>query len=131
MLSRVTGPDRGTTDRFALPEAKLGIMPGGSGTQTVTRAIGERRAKELVLTGAPFTAVQAREWGFERNLPGGRNGPLSIRQCKQSIHRGLQMSLADGLAFEIEAYNRLVPTEDRQEGVSAFNERRTPSFRGR
>jgi enoyl-CoA hydratase/carnithine racemase len=59
------------------------------------------------------------------------NGPISVRQAKQAIHRGLQMSLADGLAFEIEAYNRLVPTEDRREGVLAFNERRKPNFRGR
>jgi enoyl-CoA hydratase len=59
------------------------------------------------------------------------NGPLGVRQAKQAIHRGLQMSLADGLAFEIEAYNRLVPTEDRREGVLAFNERRKPNFQGK
>ena len=59
------------------------------------------------------------------------NGPLSVRQAKQAIHRGLQMSLADGLAFEIEAYNRLVPTEDRREGVRAFNEKRKPKFEGK
>jgi len=59
------------------------------------------------------------------------NGPLAIRQAKQAIHRGLQMSVWDGLAFEIEAYNRLVSTEDRREGVLAFNERRKPVFRGR
>jgi len=54
-----------------------------------------------------------------------------VRQAKRAIHRGLQMSLADGLAFEIEAYNRLVPTEDRREGVRAFNEKRKPKFEGR
>jgi len=54
-----------------------------------------------------------------------------VRQAKQAIHRGLQMSVWDGLAFEIEAYNRLVGTEDRREGVLAFNERRKPEFRGR
>ena len=59
------------------------------------------------------------------------NGPLSVRQAKRAIHRGLQMSLADGLAFEIEAYNRLVPTEDRREGVRAFNEKRKPKFEGK
>ena len=59
------------------------------------------------------------------------NGPLAVRQAKQAIHRGLQMSVWDGLAFEIEAYNRLVGTEDRREGVLAFNERRKPVFRGR
>jgi enoyl-CoA hydratase/carnithine racemase len=132
--------------RFALPEAKLGILPGGGGTQTVTRAVGERRAKELILTGRPFSAEQARDWGLVNEIfPAASlmsetlatatmmaaNAPLSIRQSKQSIHRGLQMSLSDGLAFEIEAYNRLVPTEDRREGVLAFNEKRPPRFQGR
>ena len=60
-----------------------------------------------------------------------RNAPISIRQAKLSIHRGLQLSLRDGLALEIEAYNRMVPTEDRHEGVLAFNEKRTPDFKGR
>ena len=59
------------------------------------------------------------------------NAPISVRQAKQSIHRGLQWSLRDGLVFEIEAYNRMVPTEDRREGVLAFNEKRTPNFKGR
>ena len=58
------------------------------------------------------------------------NGPVAVRQAKQAIHPGMQMSLWEGLAFEIEAYNRLVPTEDRREGVLAFNERRKPIFRG-
>ena len=58
------------------------------------------------------------------------NGPIAVRQAKQAIHRGLQMSVSDGLAFEIEAYNRLVPTADRREGVLAFNEKRKPVFRG-
>jgi enoyl-CoA hydratase len=131
--------------RFALPEVTLGIMPGAGGTQNLARAMGERRTKEVILTGLPFTAVEAAAWGLvNRVLPGSElreaaltvarriagNGPLSVRQAKQSIHRGLQMSLADGLAFEIEAYNRLVPTGDRREGVRAFNERRKPEFRG-
>jgi len=132
--------------RFALTEVTLGILPGGGGTQTLPRALGERRAKELILTGRPFTAAQAQEWGLVNAVfPAGAvlaeamataeriaaNAPVSIRQAKQSIHRGLQMSLRDGLAFEIEAYNRTVPTEDRHEGVLAFNERRPPRFQGR
>ena len=60
-----------------------------------------------------------------------RNAPISVRQAKLSIHRGLQSSLRDGLALEIEAYNRMVPTEDRREGVLAFNEKRPPNFKGR
>lgn len=132
--------------RFALTEVTLGILPGGGGTQTLARAVGERRAKELILTGRPFSAAQAQEWGlvnavfpsasllaeaFATSERIAANAPISIRQAKQSIHRGLQMSLRDGLTFEIEAYNRTVPTEDRLEGVLAFNERRLPRFQGR
>jgi len=135
-----------TTARFALTEVTLGIMPGGGGTQTLPRAVGERRAKELILTGKPFTATQARDWGLvnevfplsellrEALATAARiacNAPISVRQAKLSIHRGLQLSLRDGLALEIEAYNRMVPTEDRREGVLAFNEKRPPNFRGR
>lgn len=132
--------------RFALTEVTLGIMPGGGGTQNLTRAVGERRAKELILSGLPFSAAEAEKWGLVNRvlLPEelleatfaianriAANGPISVRQAKQAIHRGLQMSLADGLAFEIEAYNRLVPTADRREGVLAFNERRKPNFQGK
>jgi enoyl-CoA hydratase len=135
-----------STARFALTEVTLGIMPGAGGTQNLARAVGERRAKELILSGLPFTAAEAEAWGLvnrvvepselleatlaiARRIAG--NGPIAVRQAKQAIHRGLQMSVWDGLAFEIEAYNRLVPTEDRREGVRAFNERRKPVFSGR
>ena len=59
------------------------------------------------------------------------NAPISIRQAKRSMHHGLSMSLEDGMLFEIEAYNRMVPTEDRREGVSSFSEKRKPVFKGR
>ncbi|MBX9588051.1 MAG: enoyl-CoA hydratase/isomerase family protein [Hyphomonadaceae bacterium] len=132
--------------RFALTEVTLGIMPGAGGTQLLPRAVGERRAKEIILTGLPFTAQEAAEWGLVNRVVAARdlmaasiataqriaqNAPIAVRQAKQSIHRGMQMSLWDGLAFEIEAYNRLVPTADRQEGVAAFNEKRNPVFQGR
>lgn len=135
-----------THARFALTEVTLGIMPGAGGTQTLPRAVGGRRAKEIILTGLPFSATEAKRWGLVNRVcepdcllretleTAGRiaaNGPISVRQAKQAIHRGTQMSLWDGLAFEIEAYNRTIPTEDRREGVLAFNERRRPVFRGR
>jgi enoyl-CoA hydratase len=132
--------------RFALTEVTLGIMPGGGGTQNLPRAVGERRAKEIILTGKPFSADQACEWGIlnqvcepgrllpavletARSIVG--NAPLSVRQAKKSIHFGLQMELRTAFRFEIEAYNQLVGTEDRLEGVRAFNEKRRPMFRGR
>ena len=59
------------------------------------------------------------------------NAPLSVRQAKLSIHQGLQMDLKSGLFFEIEAYNRLIFTEDRREGILAFNEKRKPVYKGR
>lgn len=132
--------------KFALTEVTLGIMPGAGGTQTLARAVGERRAKELVLTGRPFSAREALEWGFVNAVCAddsllddvgmiarriAENAPLAVRQAKQAVSRGLQMSLGDAMAFEIEAYNRLVPTEDRIEGVEAFNQKRPPRYKGR
>ena len=134
------------TARFALTEVTIGIMPGAGGTQTLPRAVGLRRAKEILLTGRPFSAEQAYEWGMVNRLcePGSvvqdavetataiaDNAPISIRQAKRSMHYGVNMSLADGMLFEIEAYNRMVPTDDRREGIASFNEKRKPVFRGR
>jgi len=108
--------------------------------------VGERRAKEIILTGRPFSAQEAHDWGVVNRLcePGelmapvldtaraiASNAPLSVRQAKKSIHYGLQMDLRTAFRFEIEAYTRLVPTEDRLEGVRAFNEKRRPVFKGR
>jgi enoyl-CoA hydratase/carnithine racemase len=59
------------------------------------------------------------------------NAPISVRQAKHAIHYGLQMDLASGMMFEIEAYNRMVPTDDRREGIASFNEKRKPVFKGR
>jgi enoyl-CoA hydratase len=132
--------------RFALTEVTLGIMPGAGGTQTLARAVGERRAKEIVLTGKPFGAAEAAAWGMvSRVLPAAevlpaalataetiaKNAPISVRQAKLAISRGMNVSLWDGLALEIEAYHRMVPTEDRREGIAAFNEKRAPKFRGK
>ncbi|KAG1715183.1 putative enoyl-CoA hydratase/isomerase YngF [Nymphon striatum] len=142
---RAGGCDR-IMQNLPKPKVKIGIIPGAGGTQTLARAIGERRAKELIMSGVPFTARQAMEWGLvnavysaEALLPAAikmaktiaANAPIAVRQAKQAIHKGLQMGLMDGLAFEIEAYNRTVPTQDRREGVSAFNEKRPPKFEGR
>jgi enoyl-CoA hydratase/carnithine racemase len=132
------------TARLALSETSLGIMPGGCGTQNLGRAAGERRAKELVFTAQAFTAEQGREWGLINRVCDdvvadalatadkiAGNAPLAVRQAKKSIHYGLQTDLLTGYRFEIEAYNRLVDTEDRHEGVRAFNEKRKPRFQGK
>lgn len=135
-----------TAAKFALTEVALGIMPGGGGTQTLPRVAGERRAKELILSARPFSAEEALAWGVVNRLcePGkvvqealrvaermASLAPLSLRQAKHAIRQGLHRDLASAMEIEIEAYNRLVGTEDRREGLRAFNEKRAPKFEGR
>ncbi|MEC9345961.1 MAG: enoyl-CoA hydratase-related protein [Pseudomonadota bacterium] len=135
-----------TTARFALTEVSLGIMPGAMGTQNLPRAVGVRRAKEIILTASPFTADEALAWGLVNRVCAPEelmaaametatriagNGPIATRQAKKSIQMSTQLDLHTGYLFEIEAYNRMVPTEDRLEGVRAFNEKRKPDFKGR
>lgn len=132
--------------RFALTETTLGIMPGAMGTQNLPRAVGDRRAKEIILTGAPFSAEEAHAWGLVSRVVAASalmdetlataariaaNAPIATRQAKKSISMASQTDLHIGYRYEIEAYNRMVPTEDRLEGVRAFNEKRKPDFRGR
>ena len=132
--------------RFAQSETRLGIMPGAGGTQNLPRACGVRRAKEIIFTAEPFTADQAFEWGIVNRLCEDEtliadtmatarkiaaNAPIAVRQAKKSVGMATQADLKTGYAFEIEAYNRMVQTEDRLEGVRAFNEKREPNFKGR
>ncbi|MCP5150976.1 MAG: enoyl-CoA hydratase/isomerase family protein [Ectothiorhodospiraceae bacterium] len=134
------------TARFALTEITLGIMPGAMGTQNLPHAVGERRAKEIILTGQPFSAEDALAWGMVNRLCEpehllaeamatarriAANAPIALMQAKKSMSVATQVDRHTGYQFEIEAYNRMVPTEDRQEGVRAFNEKRRPRFRGR
>jgi enoyl-CoA hydratase/carnithine racemase len=132
--------------RFALTEVTLGIMPGAMGTVHMPRAVGARRAKEIILTGAPFSAEDALAWGLVNKICDNEslldetletaeriagNAPISTRQAKKAISVGMEVDLKNGYAFEIEAYNRMVGTEDRLEGIRAFNEKRRPDFKGR
>jgi len=132
--------------RFALTEVTLGIMPGAMGTQHMPRAVGVRRAKEIILTGTPFSAEQAHAWGLVNKICDDEslldealataeriagNAPISTRQAKRAISVAIEVDIKSGYAFEIEAYNRMVGTEDRLEGIRAFNEKRRPQFKGR
>jgi enoyl-CoA hydratase/carnithine racemase len=132
--------------QFALTEVTLGIMPGCGGTQNLPRAVGTRRAKEILLTGRPFSARQACEWGLVNAIhPQSEvvaaalataaciagNAPIAVRQAKKSVQTGMQMDLPSALAFEVQAYDRMIATEDRREGIDAFNEKRKPRFKGR
>jgi len=133
------------TARFALTETTLGIMPGACGTINLPHAVGERRAREIIYTGAPFSAAEAAAWGLvnrlctadgllEEALATARriaaNAPIAVRQAKKSIGIATQVDRGSGYAFELEAYNRMVSSADRLEGVRAFNEKRPPRFRG-
>jgi enoyl-CoA hydratase len=132
--------------RFAQTEVALGIIPGAMGTQNLARAVGLRRAQELILSAVPFSAAEAHEWGLvNRVLPGpelmpavlavasriAANAPVAVRQAKAAVGKSADLDRASGYAYEIEAYNRTVGTEDRREGIAAFNDKRKPVFKGR
>jgi enoyl-CoA hydratase/carnithine racemase len=132
--------------RFALTETTLGIIPGVGGTQNLPRACGERHAKEIILTGRPIDAAQALEWGIvnrvvppESLLPEALetahriagNAPIAVRAAKEAISRASGLPLKEGLKVEIDCYRRTIETEDRREGMLAFNEKRKPVYRGR
>ncbi len=131
--------------RFALTETSLGIMPGAGGTQMLPRAVGIRRAKELILSARPFTAEEAYNWGMVNGIcehaalietaigVGMRiaaNAPIAVRQAKMAMHNGVEMDLHAGLVLEVQAYQRMIDTHDRREGINAFNEKRRPNFLG-
>lgn len=134
-----------TESYFALPEVGLGIIPGGGGTQNLPRLIGKSKAKELIFTGRRISGETAREWGIvSRVAPREKlmglagellqeiteNAPLALQQAKLSISLGTETALATGLALEAEAYNRCLYSEDRDEGLKAFKEKRKPDYRG-
>ncbi len=131
--------------RFALTEVTIGLIPGVGGTQNLPRAVGERRAKELILSGRPFSSADALEWGMinavfpaDALLSGtletasliAANAPIAVRQAKLAIHRGLQGDLRTGLVLEVNAYERVLSSADRREGVAAFVQKRRPAFKG-
>ncbi|MBI3994286.1 MAG: enoyl-CoA hydratase/isomerase family protein [Candidatus Lambdaproteobacteria bacterium] len=131
--------------RFALPEITLGIFPGAGGTQNLPRAVGTRRAKELILTGNHFSPDEALQWGMinkvcddDQLMPevlktAGKiasNGPLAVKLAKQSISSGIEMDLKNALKQSIALYNHTANSKDRREGVLAFNEKRKANFTG-
>jgi enoyl-CoA hydratase/carnithine racemase len=132
--------------KFGFAEVKRGIMPGGGGTQQLPRAIGVRRAKEIIFTGDFFNAQEAMAFGLLNHVYSQANlydetmnlvkrilvnAPIAVRQAKKSITFGMQMDMRTGMFFEVEAYSRLVATEDRMEGIRAFNEKRPARFVGK
>lgn len=129
--------------RFGLPEATLGLLPGGGGTQRLTRLVGRLRANELIMTGRLITAAEAMSWGLVNRLCAVDEMGLAIDEMVDSliavapapvaIAKGLiatadDDSLADGLRREAEATAPLIETPDGIEGVAAFVAKRRPSF---
>ena len=129
-----------------MTEVSLGIIPGGGGTQSLPRLIGRQRAKELIFTARRIGADEAYRLGLVNRvvdraalLPTAhelaqeilRNSPYAVRQAKWAIDQGADLPFPDGLEREHEAYMRAIGSEDRREGIAAFNERRRPRFVGR
>ena len=132
--------------RFAQPEIKLGIMPGCGGTQRLPRLVGRGPALEMLLTGDPIDSARALEWGLvtrvtslDRLAPDAlalaellaQRPPLAVGAIKRALRRGLDGSLEAGLRREQDEFRRLLASEDAHEGVSAFLEKRSPTWRGR
>jgi len=136
----------GETAVFGVPETTLGIFPGIGGTQLLPRILGAPLAKELIFTGRRMKADEAKACGLVNHLvPAGqakakatelattiaRNGPIAVRQAKKAIAYGSETDLDTAMILAIEAYNATVATEDRLEGVRAFNEKSRPRFQGK
>ena len=130
---------------FGLPEINLGLLPGGGGTQRLTRLVGRTRVKEIVMTGRRISPQEALAMGFvNRVVPGpqvldvtldyarqiAEKPPLAIRLAKRLINEGTDASLVAALDYEQVVLAGLFTTEDGREGIRAFVEKRPPSFRG-
>jgi len=135
-----------STARIGQPEVNLGLIPGFGGTQRLPRLVGRGKALQLILTGDMISAGEALRIGLvdEVHPPEELNaratdmaekissrGPLAVRFAKRAIHRGLDLSLEQGLALEAEFFGRLFDTEDQKEGTAAFLEKRPPRFKGK
>ena len=135
----------GETAVFAVPEVTRGIFPGIGGTQLLPRILGAPMAKEMIFTGRRVDAREAKAIGLVNHVvPAGQarakaleiavtiaaNGPVAVRQAKKAVNRGGETDLETGMILAIEAYNNTVTTDDRLEGVRAFNEKRKPRFTG-
>jgi enoyl-CoA hydratase len=131
---------------MGLTETSLAIIPGAGGTQRLPRLIGETKALELILTARKLTADEALSYGIvSRVVPRYelltasysfaeemlKNGPIALKQAKFAVKQGLNVDFQTGLQIERKAYELTIPTEDRLEALQAFQEKRTPVFRGR
>src|SRR4030095_16699461 len=132
--------------KFGQPEVKLGVLPGGGGTQRLPRLIGKGRALQLILTGGMIDAAEAYRIGLVNEVvPSAElipraeallreifsNAPLAIKYSIEAVNKGLETSQAEGLALEASFFGLCAGTEDKNEGTRAFLEKRAPQFQGR
>ncbi len=130
--------------KFGLPEVTLGIMPGFGGTQNLVRAIGSKRASEMVFSGRPINADKALAWGLVNEIlppdalldSAGKtasqiaaNGSLGVAAAKDALISGLNMAKEDGFRYESTLFATLFATNDQKEGMSAFLAKRKPDFK--
>ena len=132
--------------KFGQPEVKLGLIPGGGGTQRLPRLVGKGLALHLILTGEMISAQEAWRIGLVNEIVPravlipraeailkqiGANAPIAIKHALEAVHRGMETSEAEGLVIERSLFAICAATEDKKEGTSAFLEKRAPQFRGR
>jgi enoyl-CoA hydratase/carnithine racemase len=132
--------------KFGQPEVKLGLLPGGGGTQRLPRLVGKGRALQLILTGETISAQEAYRIGLVNEVvPAadliGRaeailkeilaNAPIAVKFSLEAANKGLETSQSEGLALEASYFGICAATEDKKEGTSAFLAKRAPKFRGR
>jgi enoyl-CoA hydratase len=130
--------------QLGLTEVRLGILPGAGGTQRLTRLVGPAVAKELILLGRRVPAARALELGIVGEVADdlgaavarlaaevAGSAPISVARAKEAIDRGLDVALDEGLAIERQCYDATLATEDRNEGLAAFAEKRPPRYRGK
>jgi enoyl-CoA hydratase/carnithine racemase len=131
---------------MGLTETRLAIIPGAGGTQRLPRLVGTALAKELIFTGRKLTAQEGLSMGLvnrifasEELMDGclelageiSKGGPIALAQAKFAINKGQDVELQTGLTIEASAYEICIPTEDRIEGLKAFQEKRKPIYKGR
>lgn len=132
--------------RFGQPEIKLGIIPGGGGTQRLTRLVGEGKAMELILTGEFIDATTAFSIGLVNHVvPAAQleaktmeianlianKSPIALQLAKEAVKLASRSNLDEGLRREVDLFALCFSTEDKDEGVSAFLEKRNPAFKGK